>query len=379
MSFAKSILLSAVALLAACGSKHDAPAETKSAAPIRVTAVPAETRSLPGERILSGTVTARTTGAASARLPGHIREIRVREGDMVQAGQIIALIDAREADASIKQAEAGRDEARAALPEAEASIAQAAAQADLAKVTFRRMQELKANNSITGQEFDEAQARLRLAESQVQIAQARLRQTQEKIRQAGEALNRANLQQTYATVNAPFAGIVLERKAEPGTFASPGMPIVILEKAGDYRLEVPVEESLLKSLKTGEKVTVGWDDSSMQLPIAEILPVLNAQTRTATIRINLPGRGLRSGMSGQIRLPGAEREAITIPANAIRVNGQMQTVFIVDGSRARAVLITTGDSRDGRVEIVSGLNGNERLITPPPAAVTDGSPIEVAQ
>lgn len=375
MSSAK--YLPALLLLAACGSKPEAARE-KDPPAIRVSTAAVETRRLPSERILSGTVTARTTGAVSARLPGHIREIRVREGDSVLAGQVIAIVDARDADSAIKQAEAGRDEARAALPEADAAIASAAAQTELARVTFRRMQELKASKSITEQEFDEAQARLRLAESQIKMAEARKFQTRERIRQAEEALGRARLQETYATVTAPFAGVVLERKAEPGTFANPGMPLVILERAGDYRLEVPVEESLLKGLKPGQRVTVEMD-STRDLPISEILPSLNAQTRTATVRINLPLPGLRTGMSGRIHLPGEERDAITVPATAIRSNGQLQSVFIAANNRARAVMVTLGDARDGRVEIVSGLDPKDRLILAPPPALTDGSPIEAAQ
>ena len=377
MSFVK--LLPALLLIAACGPKPEAAREKEKEAPaIRVSTAAVETRRLPSERILSGTVTARTTGAVSARLPGHIREIRVREGDSVQAGQVIAIVDARDADAAIKQAEAGRDEARAALPEADAAIASATAQAELGRVTFRRMQELKASKSITEQEFDEAQARLRLAESQIKMAEARKFQTRERLRQAEEAVSRARLQETYATVTAPFAGIVLERKAEPGTFASPGMPVVILERAGDYRLEVPVEESLLKGLKPGQRVTVELD-STRELPISEILPSLNAQTRTATVRINLPIPGLRTGMSGRIHLPGEERDAITVPATAIRSNGQLQTVFIANANRARAVMVTVGDARDGRVEILSGLDAKDLLILTPPTTLTDGAPIEVSK
>jgi RND family efflux transporter MFP subunit len=377
MSFVK--LLPALLLIAACGPKPEAAREKEKEAPaIRVSTAAVETRRLPSERILSGTVTARTTGVVSARLPGHIREIRVREGDSVQAGQVIAIVDARDADAAIKQAEAGRDEARAALPEADAAIASATAQAELGRVTFRRMQELKASKSITEQEFDEAQARLRLAESQIKMAEARKFQTRERIRQAEEAVSRARLQETYATVTAPFAGIVLERKAEPGTFASPGMPVVILERAGDYRLEVPVEESLLKGLKPGQRVTVELD-STRELPISEILPSLNAQTRTATVRINLPIPGLRTGMSGRIHLPGEERDAITVPATAIRSNGQLQTVFIANANRARAVMVTVGDARDGRVEILSGLDAKDLLILTPPTTLTDGAPIEVSK
>jgi len=241
------------------------------------------------------------------------------------------------------------------------------------------MQDLRNSKSITEQEFDEAQARLRLAESQVLMALARQRQARERIRQADESVSRAQLQRTYATVTAPFAGVVLERKVEPGTFASPGMPVIMLEKAGDYRLEVPVEESLLMGLKPGLVVTVELD-AAMELPISEILPSLNAQSRTATIRVNLPARpGLRAGMSGRLRLSGEGRDAITVPASAVRSNGQLQTVFVIVDNRVHATLVSIGGARDDRVEILSGLGRNDRIVTVPPANLTDGALIEAAQ
>jgi RND family efflux transporter MFP subunit len=376
MSFAKYIPL--LALLAGCS--HNAPeTAAKLPPPVKVTAVAAEARKFPSERIIPGTVTARSTMAVSARMPGHIREIRVREGDVVQSGQIIAVIDARETETAIRQAEAGRNEARAALPESEAAIASANAQAGLARATFRRMEDLRKSKSITEQEFDEAQARLRLAESQVQMAQARQHQVRERIIQADEAVSRAQLQQTYSSVTAPFAGVILERKAELGTFASPGMPIVMLEKSGDYRLEVPVEESLLKEVKPGRRVIVELD-TPVELPVSEILPSLNAQSRTATVRINLPNKpGLRSGMSGRLRLSGEERDAITVPAAAVRTNGQLQTIFTIQNNRARAALVTLGDNREGRVEVLTGIANGDRVIVSPPAALVDGAPVEVAQ
>lgn len=378
MSFAKFIPLPLALVLAGCAHKAPETPE-KPLQAVKVSTAVAQASRLPGERIIAGSVTARTSMAVSARLPGHIRELRVREGDTVQPGQTIAVIDSRETETAIRQAEAARNEARAGLPEVEAAIAAAGSQAELARTTFRRMQELHNNKSITGQEFDEAQARLRLAESQVKMAEARRMQARERIQQAEEGLRRAMLQQTYATVTALFAGLVIERRAEPGTFAGPGTPIVMLEKSGDYRLEVPVEESLLKGLRTGHRVTVELD-APAELVISEILPSLNAQSRTATVRINLPYKpGLRSGMSGRIRLPGEERDAVTIPVAAVRANGQLQTVFTVQNNRARAALVTLGDTRDGRVEVLTGIAANDRVIVSPPAALVDGAPVEVAQ
>ena len=82
-------------------------------------------------------------------------------------------------------------------------------------------------------------------------------------------------------------------------------------------------------------------------------------------------------MSGRLRLPGVERDAVTVPQSAVRTNGQLSTVFTVANGRARSNLVSLGDARDGRVEILSGLDARERIVANPPATLTDGAPVEV--
>jgi RND family efflux transporter MFP subunit len=327
-------------------------------------------------------VTAKTTAAVSSRIAGHIKELRVREGDAVTEGQTIATIDAREVETAIREAEAGRTEAQAALPESEAAVRGAQAQLDLARATLDRMTKLKESKSITDQEFDETRARFRQAQSQVEIAHARGRQIRERIQQASATVDRVRLQHNYTTVKAPFAGTVIEKRAEAGMYAGPGQPIVMIERAGEWRLDAAVDETLLRRLRAGTTVTVSIDaiDEPMTLRVSEVLPSVDARTRTATVRVALPGRaGIRSGLSGRMRVASGERKAIVVPSNAVVANGQMQQVFVVSVGRLRAQLVTAGETRAGKTEIVSGLQGGERVAAPAAAGLTDGAPVEVAQ
>ena len=73
------------------------------------------------------------------------------------------------------------------------------------------------------------------------------------------------------------------------------------------------------------------------------------------------------------------RDAITVPASAVRSNGQLQTVFVIVDNRVHATLVSIGGARDDRVEILSGLGRSDRIVTAPPANLTDGAPIEAAQ
>ncbi|MBM3752902.1 MAG: efflux RND transporter periplasmic adaptor subunit [Acidobacteria bacterium] len=380
MNFGKFAAVALIALTG-CATKKEAPRVEEPRA-VRVQTAIAESSMRPEEREFTGTVTAKTTAAVSSRIAGHIKELRVREGDALSSGQTIAVIDTREVETAIREAEAGRTEAQAGLPESEAALRGAQAQLDLARTTLDRMTKLKDSKSITDQEFDETRARFRQAQSQVDIAQARGRQIRERIQQASAAVERVRLQRNYATVTAPFAGIVTEKRAEAGVFAGPGQPIVVIERAGEWRLDAAVDESLLKHLRVGTAVSVTLDalDEPMALRLNEILPSVDARTRTATVRVALPGwAGIRSGLSGRMRIAGGERKAITVPSSAVLTNGQLQRVFVLSDGRLRAQLVTAGETRDGKTEIVSGMEGGERIASPASAALTDGARVEVVQ
>ena len=104
------------------------------------------------------------------------------------------------------------------------------------------MKPLFDDKSITAQEFDEVTAKRDMARANLAMAQAKRRQLESRIQQATEAVAQAETQKGYLTITAPFTGIVIERKAEPGMLASPGQPILVLEQAGGYRLEAAIEE-----------------------------------------------------------------------------------------------------------------------------------------
>jgi len=366
------------ALLLGCG-RTPAP-EVKEAAPARVRIASVETTILTNEFEAAGTVTARTTAAVSARLAGHIRELRAREGDSVAAGQVIAIVDGREISTALAQAEAARAEAAAAIPEADAAVQAARAQLDLANVSFGRMETLKQSRSITDQEFDVTQAQARAAQAQLDMAQARRRQAGERVRQATAAVDRAQLQKGDTSVTAPFAGIVTEQRTDAGAFVSPGQAILMLERAGEWRLDVATDESLLGRFRRGTVVRVTLDaiGEEWSLPVTGILPVVDSAARTATVRIALPGKaGIRSGLSGKIRFAAGERNAVVVSARAVARHGQLQRVFTADGGRARWQLVTLGTFRDGRYEVVSGLAAGDRVVLDPPPDLIDGARIEV--
>ena len=203
-------------VLAGCGGgeKHEAK-KPESLPPVSASVVPAQEATVPDSYEATGTVKARVTSVLSARIMGYIREIRAQVGDSVKAGQVIAVIDAKEVETGMRQAEAARNEARGAMPEVTNAIAAAQAQLDLAESTYQRMKTLLDQKSITNQEFDEVAARRRMAQANLEMARAKRVQLERRSGRPMRASLRPASMKGYTEVLAPFAGTVIERKAKP--------------------------------------------------------------------------------------------------------------------------------------------------------------------
>jgi len=378
-----SVLIAGVALavMAGCGNNSSEKARAASeAAPVPVRAVVVNETEWPVAFEVTGTVRARTAAVISSKVMGYVREVTVRPGDRVRAGQLLIELDARDLEANWRQAQAAVDEARSAVPEADNAVAAAKAGLELAQVTFRRMQDLFQKRSISNQEYDEATAKLRVAEAQYEMAQARRRQLDAKIQQAEQALQAAAVMRGYARIAAPFDGLVVEKNVEPGNLAAPGTPLLVVEQEGAYRLEAAVEESRIGVVRLGQSVRVRVDALGRELTgrIAEIVPAVDAAARSFTVKIDLPGApGLRSGLFGRAVFEAGVRRVLAAPSSGVVERGQLTSVFVIENGVARMRMVTLGARREAQVEILSGLSGGETMVAAIPAGLRDGARVEV--
>ncbi|MBN8730039.1 MAG: efflux RND transporter periplasmic adaptor subunit [Acidobacteria bacterium] len=373
-------MVGAALTLAACGGKEPEKRSESKSAPVAVRTVSAARVEWSDSIEASGTVRARQTGTVASRLMAYVREVRVRAGDTVAAGQVVVTLDAKEMDTAVRQAEAMGVEATNAQAEVTQAIAAAQAQLELARVTHKRMTDLFNRKSITQQELDEATARLRMAEAQLAGANAKRNQVDARIQQASEATQSAKIQRGYLEIRAPFAGRVTERLVEPGNLAAPGQPLLTIEQAGAFRLEVPVEEALLGAVRMGDRVPVFLESLEKELDarVVEIVPSVDALSRSFTVKLDLPGvSNLRTGMFGKARFPRGMRRALTVPSAAIREEGSLRYLMTVSGGRARLRMVTLGGAREGSVEVMSGLTDGEQVVSPLAPALADGAAVEV--
>lgn len=375
--FSTKMALAAFALGALAACSHEKAAAPKApAAEVSAAVIEVGEAEWPETFEAPGTVRAAMSATVSARVMGYINEVRVREGDRVTAGQTLVTVQARELETAREQAQAAVQEARAAIPEAEAAAASAGAQLQLAETTHRRMLELYGKRSVSAQERDESAARVEVARSAVEMARARRRQLDDKILQAEQAVEAARVQIGYLDVKAPFAGIVVSRRAEPGMLASPGVPLLEIERGGAYRLEAAAPESQLSKVRRGQAVEVRFDalPDPVRGQVEEIVPAVDPATRTFLAKIALPGNAaFRGGMFGRAVFAGGTRRVVAVPAAAVREEGQLRVVFVEERGTARARMVRLGDSRAGAWEVLSGLTAGERIVSPVPAVLRDGT------
>jgi len=363
-----AILASTVLSLMVVGCSSER--QTVNAAPETVTNVSvmaAQTAHVPDVVEAVGTLRAAETSQLAAQMMGNIVELRAREGDRVQRGQVLAVIDDAEPHAALDRATAadlaGQQEVRAS----EADFA-------LAEATFKRYQTLYDRKSVSPQEFDEIKARY-------EGAQARREMARDGQAQAKAALQQARTALSYTHIVAPFDGLVTEKKADAGMLASPGMPIFVLEDVRRYRLEATVNETDLRYVRQGEPVPVLIDalgDRERKGKVIEIVPAADPASRSFVVKIDLPlDPAQRSGLFGRAEFARGERAALLIPRTAVIERGQLQAIYVVDQNRIAGLrYITLGKPSAQQVEVLAGLQASEMLISDPGTRDLSGKRIE---
>jgi len=314
-----------------------------------------------------GTLRAAATSQLSAQMMGNIVEIRVREGDHVQRGQVLAVID----DA---QPRAALDRATAADMAAQQEISASESDLSLAEATFKRYQTLYDRKSVSPQEFDEIKARYQAAQARREMSRAGQVQTQAALQQARTASR-------YAHIVAPFDGLVTERKADVGTLASPGMQVFTVEDLRRYRLEATVNETDLRFVRQGQQVSVSIDaieGRELKGKVVEIVPAADPGSRSFLVKIELPSDpALRSGLFGRAHITRGERTALLVPRKAIVDRGQLQGIYVLNQNRIAGLrYITLGKPSAEQVEVLAGLQPGEMLIGNPGGRELSGKKIE---
>ncbi|MDX1763192.1 MAG: efflux RND transporter periplasmic adaptor subunit [bacterium] len=286
----------------------------------------------------SGIVQATTGSILTSRIVGNVSAILVGEGDRVEVGETLLKIESPDIEAKVEQAQGALQAARAGLTHAEAN--------------FKRIAALHGRGSATPHELDGAVMQLEAAKG--------------LLTQAEGAVGEARSFQGYSRIQAPFAGLVTRKMIDVGEQAAPGRPLLAMEGTGGLQFETHVPESIFSSVKIGQTVAVTIDvlkGEALSGTVAAMEAAADPVSHSAKVKIDLEdGAGTLSGMYGKAEFVTGMRDVILVPAKAVFTRGQLTAVYVVDdGRRVHFRLVRRGKPFDDRLEILSGLKGDEEV------------------
>ena len=381
-------LAAVVVLVAAtgCGRDRHQPEATLRPAIDVATAVVASVN-LPEIYDAGGVVRARTTAAITSRLLAPVLEVRVAAGSIVHRGEVLVRLDDRDLTAQQRRAGAGHKAAEQGGRAAEADREAARSALALAKAHHSRIALLHQRASATDDELDQAVASLRGAEARVAMADARVAEAAAALSAASAGADAADVGASWTVITAPFDGVVTEKLVEAGNMAAPGMPLVRMEQGGAMRVDVRLDESRVAGVNLGDAVDVLLDASAHPRQaagrVAEIARAAEAGAHAFLVKIDLPGEvHAPSGTFARAHFNGPSHRALVVPEVALVRHGQLTSVFVVEGDRARVRLVNAGDAPRGSAsagvfEVLSGLAPGEYVVVSPPPALHDSAPVRI--
>lgn len=287
-----------------------------------------------------GTLRAAARTEVAARMMARIDAVRAKAGDQVEAGDVLVVLDQRDIQARLSQAEA-------ALVAAEAQLRKA-------QQDYERDVELIREKVIAQNQLDQSTATFNVAKAGAE--------------QARQSVQEAKVMLEHTTIRAPQTGTVVDRLAEPGDIAAPGVPLLVLYDTTSLRLEVPVMENLAGKLKPGDRLTVQIDalnNKQVEATVDEIVPQAQAASRSFLVKLGLPRvDGAFEGMFGRLWIPAGERVHLCLDERAVQTIGQLHFVDVVrdDNSLERRFIKLGRVGMPGRVEVISGLEPGERVL-----------------
>ena len=310
-----------------------------------------------------GRVVARQQGEVAARVEGAIEQVLVEVGDRVDAGDLLATIDATRLRLS-------RDIAKSELVAAEAELQSSERQVSLLQQELERIERLRSSAAFSRASFDDKT-------KEIAVEEAKREATRARREMAAVELEKRRTDVEDTTILAPYPGVIVQRYGSAGAYVRVGDPIVEMINDGNLEIEADIPADRIAGLTEGLEIDVTLETGdAIRAMFRAVVPLENALTRTRAVRfVPAAADGGRqvdtAGESVTVAIPiGAANAVVTVHKDAVTVSQGQRMVFLVDGDKVRPQPINVGRSIGGRFEIVddslkSGdlvvVRGNERL------------------
>lgn len=332
-----SLALLSAGLLASCSSSSSSKAtEEQSADTVRLVEVaPAEMRALSLSEEFTAQLEAKVVNNITAQAGGRLKQLLVKVGDRVGAGQAVARMEATQA-------------------------AQAQIQLADAKTNFARMDELYKVGGVSKAQWEQAKSAV----------------DQAKLAYGNAAEN--------TVLRSPISGFVTAKNYDNGDMTSPQLPVVVIQQITPVKAVIGVSEQYYSYLKKGAAATLSVDalgEETFSGVVTNIFPTLDPVTHTVSTEIEVANKDLklRPGMYARVHLDFGTKEALTVPDKAIvrQAGSGARYVYVFSGGKAVYRAVELGQQQGDLYEVVSGLNAGDQVITSAPSNLKNGLSVKL--
>ena len=351
-----SVIVNACIIILSSCSLHEKDKQPTNVKPV-VVKVMAPVRQVSKRITLSGQIESQETTIISSRIMGIISSIRGNPGDHVYKGQSLVTISADDIAARRAQAVAMVSEADIVLVDAERD--------------YERFKKLREQQSASQKEFENAAVRYHSFSKKAEAAL--------------QLKNEADAAFAYTTLDSPYDGVITRRYLDQGSMANPGMPIIAIERSGNYRVSASISENEVDKVIVGMivRVTVKSTGKIFKGRVSEISPSSQFTGGQYKIKVTLPDKstGLFPGMYANVSIcleNDTDTQSLYVPVSSIVQKDQLSGVYTVsDDQTAQLRWLKVGQESEGQVEILSGLNFEETVITQSDGRLYSGVPVIV--
>ena len=328
----------------------------------------------------TGYVTARREATVSAQITGTLTDVLIEEGDHVREGQVLAHLESTAQQAQLAQAQAGVRAAQAMLVQFQSQLGQ-------------NQRDLKRAEDLVGRKLVSQQS-LELARTQVESQAAQVLSQRKQVELAQAGVQGAQIQLDYATVRAPFSGVIIAKSAQVGEIISPlsagggftrtGVGTIV--DMDSLEIEVDVTEAYINRVQPkqpAQAVLDAYPDWKIPAHVIAIIPTADRGKATVKVRVAieqkdpriLPDMGVRVSFLEEARSATAPLpKGALVPASAIVQRDSKNSVFVIDGERAHVKAVTPGQTY-GDLRLVEGIATGTRVVKQPPAEMADGAKV----
>jgi RND family efflux transporter MFP subunit len=303
----------------------------------------------------------------------------------VEAGQVMAVLDNSVLQAQLDQAKADVESNRAVVQQRQAALGQARATLAEAQTNLQRYQQLAQAGAIARQELETRATAAATAREAVRLQQANISSAQADVRSSEARVQQLQTQLGQTIVRAPASGIVAEKIARIGDVANPSQKLFSIIRNGQIELQAKVPAIQLPQVEISAPVLVTSDTDNrvrLQGQVREIAPLVNEQSRQATVRIDLPPTSLlRPGMFARAAITTTTTTGVTVPAKAVlpQPDGSAVVFLLTGEDTVQAQKVEVGEVESGgNVEIQSGLKPGDRVVVAGAGYLKDGDRVRIA-